>query len=75
MQTAKVFKNGRSQAVRLPKDYRFPGNDVFIKKIGRIVVLLPKDDPWSPFVDSLDQFTDDFLDHRDQPQQDSREDF
>lgn len=73
MQTAKIFVNGRSQAVRLPKDYRFSGDDVFIKKIGKIVVLLPKDDPWSSFVNSLDQFSDDFMNERDQPRQDSRE--
>ena len=75
MQTAKIFINGRSQAVRLPKDFRFSGNDVFIKKIGKMVVLLPKDDPWSSLVKSLDQFTDDFMDNRDQPNQDSREKF
>ncbi len=75
MQTAKIFNNGRSQAVRLPKDFRFSGSDVFIKKIGKLVVLLPKDDPWSVLVNSLDQFTDDFMDSRDQPSQDSREKF
>jgi antitoxin VapB len=72
MQTAKIFINGRSQAVRLPKDLRFSGKDVFIKKIGKIVILLPKDDPWSSLINSLDQFTDDFMDTRDQPIQDSR---
>jgi antitoxin VapB len=72
MQTAKIFTNGRSQAVRLPKDFRFSDSDVFIKKIGKMVILLPKDDPWSPLVNSLDQFTDDFMDSRDQPDQASR---
>jgi len=47
MQTAKIFINGRSQAVRLPKDLRFSGKDIFIKKIGKMVVLLPKDDHWT----------------------------
>ena len=75
MQTAKIFLNGRSQAVRLPKDFRFTENDVFIKKIGNMVVLLPKDDPWSSLVNSLDQFTDDFMDSRDQPEQNPREKF
>jgi len=75
MQTAKIFINGRSQAVRLPKDFRFSGKDVFIKKIGKIVVLLPKDDPWSSLINSLDQFTDDFMDSRDQPNQNSRDKF
>jgi antitoxin VapB len=75
MQTAKLFINGRSQAVRLPKEFRFSGNDVFIKKIGNMVVLLPKDDPWSSLVHSLDEFTDDFMNSRNQPDQDSREQF
>ncbi len=73
MQTAKIFINGRSQAVRLPKEFRFTGNGVFIKKIGGMVVLIPKDDPWSILANSLDQFTDDFMENRDQPIQSSRE--
>jgi antitoxin VapB len=75
MQTAKIFLNGRSQAVRLPKDFRFSDNDVFIKKIGKMVVLLPKDDPWSSLVNSLDQFTDDFMENREQPDQNPRDNF
>ena len=73
MQSAKIFINGRSQAVRLPKEFRFSGNDVFIRKIGKIVILIPKDDPWASLANSLDQFTDDFMETRDQPAQDSRE--
>ncbi len=73
MQTAKIFTNGRSQAVRLPKEFRLPGNDVFIKKIGSIVVLIPKDDPWLSLINSLDQFTDDFMVTRNQPGQSERD--
>ncbi len=73
MQTAKIFMNGRSQAVRLPKEFRMPGDDVFIKRIGNIVILIPKDSPWSSLVKSLDQFTDDFMESREQPTQDKRE--
>jgi antitoxin VapB len=73
MQTAKIFINGRSQAVRLPKEFRLPGNDVFIKKIGNIVILIPKDAPWSSMEKSLDQFTDDFLENRNQQVQGPRE--
>ena len=73
MQTAKIFINGRSQAVRLPKEFRFSGNDVFIKKIGNIVILVPKDDPWASLANSLDQFTDDYMETRDQPPEGSRE--
>ena len=75
MQTAKLFTNGRSQAVRLPKELRFSGSDVFIKKIGKMVVLLPKDDPWAPLIESLAQFTDDFMETREQPDQPSRDSF
>ena len=48
MQTAKLFANGRSQAVRLPKDCRFSGDDVYIKKFEHMVILVPKNDPWAP---------------------------
>lgn len=73
MQTAKIFINGRSQAVRLPKDFRFAGEDVYIKKVGKMVILIPKDDPWSSLINSLDQFTDDFMESREQPNQTPRE--
>jgi len=62
MDTAKLFKNGRSQAVRLPKEYAMPGEEVYVKRINGIVMLIPKNgDPWDPFIDSLDKFSDDFL--------------
>jgi antitoxin VapB len=41
--TAKLFKTGRSQAVRLPKEFRFEGTEVFIQKVGNTVVLTPKE--------------------------------
>jgi antitoxin VapB len=75
MQIARIFINGRSQAVRLPKEFRFDGDDVFIKKIGKLVVLIPRDDPWASFEKSLDQFTDDFMENRNQPSENSPETF
>jgi antitoxin VapB len=76
MQTAKIFINGRSQAVRLPKEYRLKGEDVYIKKIGNIVMLIPKDTPWSSLmINSLDQFTDDYMENRSQPAQKNRKNF
>lgn len=72
MQTAKLFVNGRSQAVRLPKEYRFSGDDVYIKAYQGVVMLLPKDSPWASLVDSLDRFTDDFMDERNQPREQGR---
>lgn len=67
MDTAKLFTNGRSQAVRLPKDYRFEGTEVFIKKVGHTVVLIPVTGSWQTLVDSLETFSDDFMQEREQP--------
>ena len=64
MQTAKLFNNGRSQAVRLPKEFRFTGDDVYIKKCQGIVMLLPKESPWASLIDSLDRFSSDFMNER-----------
>ncbi len=62
MVTAKIFKNGRSQAVRLPKQFAFSGTEVYVKKINGIVMLLPKGKSiWGPFIQSLDMFSDDFM--------------
>jgi antitoxin VapB len=65
--TAKLFKSGRSQAVRLPKEYRFDGHEVFVKKLGEAVVLLPREDSWRTLYESLEYFSDDFMVERDQP--------
>lgn len=61
METAKVFTNGGSQAVRLPKDCRFHDDEVLVNRIGNVVILMPKDDPWQSMLQSLDLFTEDFL--------------
>ena len=73
MRTAKLFQNGRSQAVRLPKEFRMPGREVFIKRVGSAVVLLPTEDPWDTFQDSLSQFSSDFMRERVQPEPQVRE--
>ena len=69
MQTAKLFQNGRSQAVRLPKEYNFEGTDVLIQKIGDSVILFPKNRVWETFLHGLHGFTEDFMENgREQPQ-------
>jgi antitoxin VapB len=73
MKTAKLFKNGRSKAVRLPKEFRFEGTQVFGKKVGNMVVLIPEQDSWQTLFDSLEQFSDDFMESRNQPEQQVRE--
>ncbi len=61
MTTAKIFENGRSQAVRLPKECRFSEDEVFVNKIGEIVMLIPKSIKWSGFLTGLDMFSDDYM--------------
>ena len=61
MMTAKIFKNGRSQAVRLPKEYRFDCDEVYVNKVGDMVMLIPKgENRWKDMFDSLD-FSEDYM--------------
>ena len=73
MKTAKLFKNGQSQAVRLPKEFRFTGNSVFIQRLGNHIVLTPKEDPWSSMFEAAKRFSPDFMSERDQGVQSPRE--
>jgi len=78
MTTAKLFQNGQSQAVRLPKEFRFENmKEVYIKKLNGMVVLIPKMDKsvWSRMFENLDAFTEDFMDERLQPDQKREEIF
>lgn len=72
MDTAKIFQTGRSQAVRLPKAYRFSGQEVFIKKTRQGVLLIPKDDAWAQVRQALTQFEPDLQLERNQPSQQVR---
>ena len=75
MQTAKLFQNGRSQAVRLPKEFQFNGEDVYIQKHGKAVLLVPHEKVWEVFLEGLDGFSDDFMkEGREQGENQERED-
>ncbi|MEA3412314.1 MAG: type II toxin-antitoxin system VapB family antitoxin [Pseudomonadota bacterium] len=68
MKTAKLFENGRSQAVRLPKEFRLPGKEVLIRRDGNRIILEPVETSFDGLVRSLDEFPEDFLsDGRQQP--------
>ena len=69
MKTAKLCQNGRSQAVRLPRESRFSGDHVLIKKHGDGVLLLPAEKSWDSLLKSLEMFSDDFMEDRRQPPQ------
>ncbi len=67
MDTARLFQSGRSQAVRLPKEYRFAGTEVVVKHFGNGVLLLPLDDPWQTLAAGLAAFEPGFVLERQQP--------
>ena len=74
MDTAKIFENGRSQAVRLPQKYRFQAVEVVIQKLGDAVLLVPKESLWNTFLDGVNSFTEDIFENgRDQGAQEDRE--
>lgn len=74
MKTAKLFKNGDSQAVRLPKEFRVKGKEVYINKIDDVVLITPKSNRLERLRRSLEKFTKDFMDERNQPVLRKRED-
>lgn len=61
MKTAKVFKSGNSQAVRIPKEFHLDGNEVEIRKQGGSVILRPMKKSWAALIESLRKFSDDFM--------------
>ena len=70
MATAKLFQNGRSQAIRLPKEFRLPGKEVTISKQGNKIILEPIENSWDQWFSALAQFSDDFMaTGREQPEQ------
>lgn len=74
METAKIFENGGSQAVRLRKKFRFNVGEVIVQQLGEAVLLVPKESPWQTFMDGLEGFTSDiFEDGCDQGIQGERE--
>ena len=74
MDTAKIFENGRSQAVRLPQKYRFNADEVVIQRLGDAVLLVPKESMWNTFMDGVNSFTEDIFENgRDQGGQEERD--
>jgi len=63
-QIAKIFMNGRSQAVRLPKEYRFDSDEVYITKQGSRVIITEKKPTWDEFFNSKPAFAHGFLEDR-----------
>ena len=67
MMTAKVFRSGNSQAIRIPKELQTDLKELAIRKVGDGFILFPAEDPWLPLRLSIGQIPDDFMEDRDQP--------
>ena len=67
MNTAKLFNSGKNQAIKLPEKYRFSESEVYINKINDLVLIYPKKSVWHLFENGLSEFTDDFMESREQP--------
>jgi antitoxin VapB len=63
--TAKIFRSGNSQTVRIPREFQLEGTEVEIERRGDALVLRPKRESWKPLLESLTQFTDDFMERDD----------
>lgn len=68
VRTAKIFLSGRSQAVRLPKEFRFDSNEVFVARMGSAVVLMPQNQTWDVLFEACEEFSPDFMRDREQPE-------
>jgi antitoxin VapB len=74
MQTAKLFQNGRSQAVRLPKAFRLTGKEVKISKLGNKIILEPIETSWEQWFEAINQFSGDYMQNgREQPETQERD--
>ena len=73
MNTVKLCGSEDGQTLFLPEEYQIQGDEVYIKKVGNAIVLIPKDDPWQVLFQSLDLFSTDFMESRTQPEQTARD--
>ena len=74
MTTTRTFMTGRSQAVRIPKEYRLPEEDIFVNRIGNTITLTPVSKLKESFAESMQMFTEDFMADGRPPQIDAKRD-
>ena len=73
MNIVKLSKHQDRQFVDLPQNYQLEGEEAYIKKVGNVILLIPKVNPWQTLFSSLELFSDDFVKQREQPLQPERE--
>ena len=75
MQTASIQNEGGHQAIRIPDNFKLEGEEVYIKKIGNALCIIPLKKPWQNLFDSLDKFSPDFMENRNEGPSQEREPF
>ncbi len=73
IETIDIQNNASGQAIYLPEEFRIDDDKVYLKKTGNIVHLIPYHQPWQNLFESLEEFTEDFMNERNQPSQQNRE--
>ena len=73
--TIDVKSTSGEQSILLPKEMRINDDKVYLKKIGNALYIIPYHSPWQNLIESTESFTDDFMDTRNQPDQQQRESF
>ena len=66
MNVVEIVQDGKNQVVKLPEEFSLNDDKVYINKVGNALVLIPYHDPWRPLFDSLNKFSDDFMQERNQ---------
>ena len=64
-----------SQVIKIPENFKIDDDKVYLKKVGNTLYIIPFHDPWQSLMESVDKFSEDFMDDRQQPGQQSRESF
>ena len=75
IETIAVRNKRGKQAIHIPKQMEINDDKVYLKKIGNALYVIPFHDPWQNMIESIDSFTTDFMDNREQPENQQRETF
>lgn len=73
IETIDIKNKKGAQDIRIPKKMRIDDDKVYLKKVGNTLYVIPYHSPWQNLIDGTDSFTSDFMDERDQPEQQQRE--
>ena len=73
LETIDIQDSSGSQSVRIPDDFKIDDDKVYLKKVGNALYIIPFHNPWQDLIDSVDNFSEDFMNDREQPNEQTRE--